>query len=478
MNDIDYLKLLTTTSSLGAEDGLASALFRPLSFGQLAAHIRRHQKSVPDANSSGAMKLYIHMPYCASLCSYCHCTRFKLKNSAQLKQFVNRVKRQIHTLGPLFQKTQFRSFSFLGGTVPLLDTKSLDQVLKNVFLNFSFSQDARLILEGHPQRLIPQKLELAKHYGINQISLGIQSMDAAVLKAINRNQTPEDVKRCIRNIKHFRFERIDADIMAGLPHQTVTSFLKDIQTLIDWGIDIIHINPFCNITESQYSQCHAIDISSLLVRRNTMILKAKALLEKHGFLQKGFSGYQRSKAAIQENEEQPVCPGNVLGLGMFAKSNLSGELLFEDVPSSSDAPASIRYKGYAIDRQYTMASYAQLHLLKGLKRPAFKLLFGQDIESAFKKEFPLLLNAGLIVKDQDTYRYSGPWTIHGLFDYYTYTKILLSRTLLRDLKHAHQKQGVKNNYMPEQSFVLRLLQDLSFVRTYYNLGQKTCWLSS
>ena len=112
-------------------------------------------------------------------------------------------------------------------------------------------------------------------------------------------------------------------------------------------------------------------------------------------------------------------------------------------------------------------------LLKGLKRSAFKLLFGQDIESAFDKDFPSLINTGLIVKDQDTYRYNGPWTIQGLFDYYAYTKILLSSTILRDLK-----QRQKGNHHTDQYLVVRLLQDLSFVRTYYNLGQKTCWLSS
>ena len=471
MDEINYLKSLTYSTS--TEDFLTAPLLSPLSSRKLTSHIRHHQKSPPDANSPDGMKLYVHMPYCATICSFCNCRRIQLKDADQLKQFVSRVERQIDTMGPLFKKTQFRSFHFLGGTVPVLDAKSLEQIIKKVLNNFSFSKSARFLLEGHPKRLEADKLTLIRKLGINQISLGIQSMDPSVLKEINRHQTKEDVISCIRNIKHLGFDRLDTDIVPGLPHQTVNSFIDDIKTLIDLEVDIIHINPFSNITESQYGQNHAIDISSLLSRRNTMILKAKALLEEHGYSQKGFNGYQRPGITPQENEQQDICPGNILGLGLFAKSNLAGELLFEDLPSSDDNSAPIRYKGYAIDRRYTMAAYAQLYLLKGLKRSAFKHLFGQDIESAFKKNFLSLINTGLIVKDQDSYRYNGPWTIQGLFDYYTNTKILLSSSMLRDLK-----QSITNKHLPQQSLMIRLLQDLSFVRTYYNLGQKTCWLSS
>ena len=471
MDDINYLKSLTYSTS--TEDFLAAPLLSPLSSRELTSHIRRHQESPPDANSPDGMKLYVHMPYCATICSFCNCRRIQLKDADQLKQFVSRVERQINTMGPLFKKTQFRSFHFLGGTVPVLDAKSLEHIIKKVLNNFSFSKSARFLLEGHPKRLEPHKLALARKLGINQISLGIQSMDPSVLKEINRHQTKQDVISCIRNIKDLGFDRLDTDIVPGLPHQTISSFIDDIKTLIDLEVDIIHINPFSNITESQYGQNHAIDISSIISRRNTMILKAKDLLEEHGYSQKGFNGYQRLGIIPEENEQEAICPGNILGLGLFAKSNLGGELLFEDLPSSADNPTPIRYKGYAITPRYTMAAYAQLYLLKGLKRSAFKLLFGQDIESAFDKDFPSLINTGLIVKDQDTYRYNGPWTIQGLFDYYAYTKILLSSTILRDLK-----QRQKGNHHTDQYLVVRLLQDLSFVRTYYNLGQKTCWLSS
>lgn len=474
-DDLNFLRFLTTYLSTGSEDALLAPLFRPLTTQQLYSHFAGYTGKSCSALGTKKMHLYIHVPFCATICSYCHCHHRDLKDRQILDAYVDFVTEQIGGFFPWFDKTTFGSFTMLGGTASLLSASEINTLFKAVTSKFHFSSDAQLNFEGHPSSLSEDKLDILKEYGVQKIHIGVQSLDAEVLKKINRYQSREIVEHCIKNVKKRRFSCLNVDLVAGLPGQTTSGFQDDIRTLVGWGVDLFNIHPFSDIVSMPCYKNTSDTLQGILMRRHEMILRAKAMLEGYGYGNKGQRGYLKGAANECQKFEPDVCPGGVLGLGILARSNIPGELVFETLPRSNDFSMS-RYVGYPIDSRYSMAQYALLHLLYGLEIKAFQKNFGEDFSSVFEKEIQSLLGQRIISKNNGTYSYRGSRTLKELFNYFAYVKIFLGDKILGELKKTYTSQyDPLRNYEASEN-VFEAFQNLGFAREYYQVGQKTLWL--
>ncbi len=474
----NFLRFLTLTVPGGIEDTLAVPLFHPLSPKEIGTHLKRFAQKPFPGGQPPKTHLNIHIPFCSSLCSYCHCSRVKLKNREQLRDHVGLIIDQIRTFAPLLKGHEFTSLSLLGGTVSLLEDPAIDQLLTEALGRFTFRKKTDIHFEGHPVSLTSAKLRLLRRRGVNRINLGVQTLDEKVLKNIKRNQTRKDVEKCIKAVRRSGFPCLNVDVIAGLPGQTVTSFLKDIQDLIRWKVDLIHINPFSDIVGSACYRENPVDLAMLFNRRQAMILKAVSLLGSAGYSNRSLAGYQRAGLKYKAGK-QTLPPddhaGAVLSLGIFARSSLPGSLVFETLPCD-DTFSTARYAGHPVDQRYAMANYATLHLLDGMDIAAFRRLFTAGPADIFQKELLALAEEGLLSSDGKTWRYCGPWTIPGLFNYYSLTKILYGKKMLDALRrtYAAKYDPAADHGSPKN--LLRIFQDLWYTRTYYRLGYKSCWL--
>lgn len=475
MNDIDFLKFITLSGSNNTEDDHADRLMQPMLFDEIARSVFAHAAAPFPVHAARRMKMYVQVPFCASICSYCHCGSYRLKDLAQRKAFVDRILRQIDVFGPCFTGIPFSALTILGGTATLLPPADLKRILEKISRNFSFTETPDFHFEGHPASFSEGHLSVLKHYKIRQISLGVQSLDPRVLRNIERHQTRKDVERCIGKVKAAGFSLVDTDLMAGLPGQSPESFLDDIRALTDWGVDIIHMNPFCNISSSPYYARHKISIAPLLKDRHAMLVLGKALLVSRGYVRQGLDSHQRISTGAHNKDYRLTYPGNVLGLGEEAKSNLAGRLLFQVRRGHTDKRQTL-YAGYAVDERYAMAVYAQLHLLQGLDTGVFEKVFGRGFESTFRGEVKTLMQRGIVHYNDGQYHYSKPWTIEGLFEFLYYTKILLGEKVISDLKAVHRDRYVATQQGLCASPLSRMFQELWCTRTYYDVGYKSCWL--
>ena len=157
-----------------------------------------------------SMHIYVHIPFCESICSYCDF--FRVKDTGNLKEkFIASLKKEKE----LYSFSNVSTIYIGGGTPSSLTKNELDEVLSL----FDMYNPLEYTLEANPDSLSKEKIKIIKKHGINRISLGVQTLDENILKLLNRKHTIDDVKRVIHELHEEGIHNISIDMMYGLPYQ-------------------------------------------------------------------------------------------------------------------------------------------------------------------------------------------------------------------------------------------------------------------
>lgn len=174
---------------------------------------------------------YIHIPFCKSKCFYCSFVSFdKLE---LVESFIKALDEQITTE----YKGEILNTLYLGGGTPSL--LSPEQI-KHILSHFNLSKQTEVTMEANPNDLSLDYLEQIRQLGINRLSIGVQSFDDSILKAINRRHNSKQALEAVEWAKKAGFENISLDFIYGLPNQTIEMFANDLKLAI--SLDIQHIS--------------------------------------------------------------------------------------------------------------------------------------------------------------------------------------------------------------------------------------------
>jgi oxygen-independent coproporphyrinogen III oxidase len=171
------------------------------------------------------LSVYVHIPFCESLCYYCACnkviTRHHERAAPYLEALDHEVALVVEQIGPCRSVSQLH----LGGGSPtFLSDAELTELMGILRLNFHFTPDAELSIEVDPRTVDAKRLAHLRELGFNRLSLGIQDFDPAVQKAVHREQPFEQVRDLMASARALGFSSINVDLIYGLPHQTPESF--------------------------------------------------------------------------------------------------------------------------------------------------------------------------------------------------------------------------------------------------------------
>ena len=204
------------------------------------------QDSVASQQPDG-LGFYVHIPFCQSKCSYCDFLSFPVqKEGAEcLSAYVSALCAEIATL-PLLN-TEIDSIFFGGGTPSLLPAEALERILHSIEERYRISPAAEISLECNPGSADALTLRGYRRAGVNRLSFGLQSLDAAVLARIGRIHNAWDFWQSLDGARWAGFEHINVDVMAGLPGQSAASLLSTLEPLIQ--ADIEHISLYALILE-------------------------------------------------------------------------------------------------------------------------------------------------------------------------------------------------------------------------------------
>lgn len=175
---------------------------------------------------------YVHIPFCNNVCVCCPYNKFNTR-SKTLTDYLETLKKEIRNYAKqeYIKNATFVSGYFGGGTPTTLSVEQLDDLLHCLFTELNIAENASITIETTPIDITDDKIEILKKYGINRVSVGIQSLDDVLLKRIGRNYDAETAVSCLKNLKQKGIKHVCADLMWGLPGQTKEQWEDTLKTM-------------------------------------------------------------------------------------------------------------------------------------------------------------------------------------------------------------------------------------------------------
>ena len=173
-------------------------------------------------SSEEGISLYIHLPFCESLCTYCGCnTRITVNHSVELP-YINAVLQEWNLYKRIFgRKPKIKEIHLGGGTPTFFSPENLFLLLEGILCGAYILDDAELSFEGHPDSTKEEHLRILYGLGFRRMSLGIQDFDPAVQAIINRKQSFEQVEHITSLARKIGYDSLNFDLIYGLPLQTI-----------------------------------------------------------------------------------------------------------------------------------------------------------------------------------------------------------------------------------------------------------------
>ncbi len=186
------------------------------------------------ADNKTPLSLYFHIPFCDTLCYFCGCNMIISNNRGRISNYVDYIKREILLLKKhLSDDRVVTQLHWGGGTPTHLTPVEITYLLSFINSNFNISPNIEASCEIDPRELTFEHLKALREGGFNRISMGVQDFTHKVQVAVNRIQSEDITRQAVEWIRELEFESINLDLMYGLPHQTLETFAKTLDKIID-----------------------------------------------------------------------------------------------------------------------------------------------------------------------------------------------------------------------------------------------------
>jgi oxygen-independent coproporphyrinogen III oxidase len=196
------------------------------------------------------LSLYVHVPFCESLCYYCACNKIITKHHGQAQRYLQFLEREVELHTQMLGIGQSVSQLHLGGGSPtFLSDSELAGLLAMLQRNFDLVAGGEYSIEVDPRTVTIQRLQMIHTLSFNRLSLGVQDFDPDVQKAVHRIQPTEQVASLIHAAREIGFESVNMDLIYGLPKQNRESFDRTLQQVLLLRPDRIALYAYAHLPE-------------------------------------------------------------------------------------------------------------------------------------------------------------------------------------------------------------------------------------
>lgn len=180
------------------------------------------KQSFDESNASEGISLYIHLPYCESMCTFCGCHKRITKRHDVETPYIRSVLKEWELYCNLFSgKPIIKELHLGGGTPTFFSPQNLKYLINGIFKRASKAKNYEFSFEGHPNNTTEEHLQALFDVGFRRVSFGVQDYNESVQKAIHRVQPFENVKAVTETARKIGYTSVGHDIIFGLPHQTL-----------------------------------------------------------------------------------------------------------------------------------------------------------------------------------------------------------------------------------------------------------------
>jgi len=206
------------------------------------------KKAYQNFGEEEGIQLYIHLPYCESLCTYCGCNKRITKNHSVEMPYIDAVMAEWQMyLAQLPDSPKISGIHLGGGTPTFFSPESLYRMLNYIISNATIMENAEMSFEGHPNNTSAEHLQLLYNLGFKRVSYGIQDFDVNVQKSIHRIQPFKRVKEATENARNIGFEAVNFDLIYGLPHQSIQTITDTFQKVSELKPDRIAFYSYAHL---------------------------------------------------------------------------------------------------------------------------------------------------------------------------------------------------------------------------------------
>ena len=194
------------------------------------------------------LSLYVHLPFCSSLCFYCACNKVITRNRGRSAKYVEYLGREIGLVrGRIEGAPRAAQLHWGGGTPTFLPREEMAELMRMLRAAFELAADASISIEVDPRTADAATIAFLGGLGFNRLSVGIQDFDPEVQRAVNRIQSEEETRTVIEAARANGFGSVNADLIYGLPRQTVRGFARTLDRVIDLAPDRIALYSYAHV---------------------------------------------------------------------------------------------------------------------------------------------------------------------------------------------------------------------------------------
>jgi oxygen-independent coproporphyrinogen III oxidase len=273
-------------------------------------------KSFEESNDKSGISLYIHLPFCESLCTFCACHKRITKQHSVERPYLEAVLKEWEMYVDLLGKKPVISELHLGGGTPtFFSPHNLKFLIEEILSKAIVGKHPEFSFEGHPNNTTTEHLEVLKQLGFTRVSFGVQDYDSKVQSAIHRIQPFENVQKVTLAARDAGYKSISHDLIFGLPFQTWKSMRQTIEKTKSLMPDRIAFYSYAHVPWVKGTGQRGFDERDLpsAEEKRALYENGKELLSEMGYVEIGMDHFALRSDTLYESMEQKKIHRNFMG---------------------------------------------------------------------------------------------------------------------------------------------------------------------
>jgi len=320
-----------------------------------------------DIGAGDPLSVYVHVPFCTSLCHFCACNKVITRKAELPAAYLDTIEREVDAVREAVSVPRLVTQHHWGGGTPThLSPDQVTRLFRVVNAAFPVGEGAEISIEVDPRVTTDEHVAALRACGFNRISMGVQDFDPAVQQAVHRIQPADMTGRLVENARALGFESVNFDLIYGLPHQGLASFERTLDAVLDIAPDRIALYSYAHVTwvAKQQRGFKDKDLPDAATKLGIMLLAIRRLLEA-GYLFIGLDHFARPDdelaVALRDRTLRRNFMGHttqagvdMIGFGPSAISELRGSYAqsLRDLPAWHEA---VKSEGVATMRGHVLS---------------------------------------------------------------------------------------------------------------------------
>ncbi len=321
---------------------------------------------------SRPLSLYVHLPFCNTICYYCACNKIITKDHGRSAKYIKYLGKELAMqAAALDGGHDVVQLHFGGGTPTFLSHDELRGLMEHIRSHFNLLPGGEYSIEVDPRKVDRETVRLLAELGFNRMSVGVQDFDPRVQAAVNRIQTLEETKLVIDSAREFGFKGISVDLIYGLPHQNVIGFNHTLDEVLKLAPDRLSIYNYAHLPNLAKPQrrINEADLPTPEARLQILQLAIRRLTDA-GYVFIGMDHFARPDDELAVAQRQGRLHRNFQGYSTHADA----DLLAFGVSAIGKVGPSYSQNVRTLDDYYDSLDRGELPIMRGIELNSDDLL--------------------------------------------------------------------------------------------------------